>query len=125
MQKKKSIGASPLTQKGATVPLSAPDKLSTLFPGGVLQHRATTPKNILKYFTICALITFSMSIQSDKKNNNHFSWPDNPSSPQKRVDVNDLVSKMNEDKKRDRKNSIILGAAAVSAVTVFGIILTL
>ena len=31
----------------------------------------------------------------------------------------DLVSKMNEDKKKDRKNSLILGAAAVSAVTVF------
>tara|TARA_B100001778_G_C17980797_1_gene359077 strand:- start:89 stop:238 length:150 start_codon:yes stop_codon:yes gene_type:complete len=43
----------------------------------------------------------------------------------KRVNVNDLVSKMNDEKKQDRKNSILLGAAAVSAVTVFGIILTL
>ena len=30
---------------------------------------------------------------------------------------------MNEDKKKERKNSLILGAAAISAVTVFGIIL--
>ena len=66
-----------------------------------------------------------MSAQPEEKNVNHYSWLDNPSSPKKRVNVNDLVSKMNEDKKRDRKNSIILGAAAVSAVTVFGIILTL
>tara|TARA_Y100000992_G_scaffold230896_1_gene162057 strand:+ start:413 stop:640 length:228 start_codon:yes stop_codon:yes gene_type:complete len=71
------------------------------------------------------LITLSMSAQPEEKNVNHYSWLDNPNSPKKRVDVNDLVSKMNEDKKRDRKNSIILGAAAVSAVTVFGIILTL
>tara|TARA_Y100001958_G_C21010626_1_gene390887 strand:- start:493 stop:690 length:198 start_codon:yes stop_codon:yes gene_type:complete len=65
-----------------------------------------------------------MSAQPDEKNVNHYSWLENPSR-KKRVDVNDLVSKMNEDKKRDRKNSLILGAAAVSAVTVFGIILTL
>ena len=49
----------------------------------------------------------------------------NPNSISKRVNVNDLVSKMNEDKKKERKNSLVLGAAAVSAVTVFGIILTL
>ncbi len=66
-----------------------------------------------------------MSAQTEEKKDNHYSWLDNPSSHKKRVNVNDLVSKMNEDKKRDRKNSIILGAAAVSAVTVFGIILTL
>ena len=68
---------------------------------------------------------FSMSAQPEEKNVNHYSWLENPKSRKKRVDVNDLVSKMNEDKKRDRKNSMILGAAAVSAVTVFGIILTL
>ena len=66
-----------------------------------------------------------MSAQPEEKNVNHYSWLENPNSSKKRDNVNDLVSKMNEDKKRDRKNSIILGAAAVSAVTVFGIILTL
>ena len=66
-----------------------------------------------------------MSAQPEEKNVNHYSWLENSNSPKKRVDVNDLVSKMNEDKKRDRKNSLLLGAAAVSAVTVFGIILTL
>jgi len=71
------------------------------------------------------LITLSMSAQPEEKNVNHYSWLDNPNSPKKRVDVNDLVSKMNDDKKRERKNSLIMGAAAVSAVTVFGIILTL
>ena len=66
-----------------------------------------------------------MSAKPEEKDINQYSWLDNPNNAKKRVDVNDLVSKMNEDKKRDRKNSMILGAAAISAVTVFGIILTL
>ena len=65
-----------------------------------------------------------MSAELDQKNNNYYSELKNTESISK-VDVNDLVSKMNEDKKKDRKNSLMLGAAAVSAVTVFGIILTL
>ena len=67
----------------------------------------------------------SMSAQPEEKNVDHYSWLNNPRGQKKRVNVNDLVSKMNEDKKKERKNSLILGAAAVSAVTVFGIILTL
>tara|TARA_Y100001970_G_C13455528_1_gene472475 strand:- start:128 stop:319 length:192 start_codon:yes stop_codon:yes gene_type:complete len=43
----------------------------------------------------------------------------------KKVNVRDLMAKMNESKKAERKNNIILSAAAISAVTVFGIILTL
>ena len=64
-----------------------------------------------------------MSTELDK--NNFYSELKNPDLISKRGDVNDLVSKMNEDKKKERKNSLVLGAAAVSAVTVFGIILTL
>ena len=66
-----------------------------------------------------------MSVQHNDKNENYYSELKAPTPLSRRVNVNDLVSKMNEDKKKDRKNSIILGAAAVSAVTVFGIILTL
>lgn len=66
-----------------------------------------------------------MSVQTEDKNTNHYSDFEGTMNNNKRVNVNDLVSKMNEDKKRDRKNSLLLGAAAVSAVTVFGIILTL
>ena len=43
----------------------------------------------------------------------------------KKVNVRDLMAKMNESKKAERKNNIILSAAAISAVTVFGIILIL
>ena len=64
-----------------------------------------------------------MSSEIDK--NNFYSGLKNPDSVSKRVNVNDLVSKMNEEKKKDRTNSLVIGAAAVSAVTVFGIILTL
>ena len=66
-----------------------------------------------------------MSVQSEENKTNHYSWLERSSSRKKRVDVNDLVSKMNDDKKKERKTSLIMGAAAVSAVTVFGIILTL
>ncbi len=66
-----------------------------------------------------------MSAEYKEKNANYYSELNNTESISRRVNVNDLVSKMNEDKKKERKNSFILGAAAVSAVTVFGIILTL
>ena len=66
-----------------------------------------------------------MSAELKEKIENYYSELNNTLSANRRVNVNDLVSKMNEDKKKERKNSFILGAAAVSAVTVFGIILTL
>ena len=66
-----------------------------------------------------------MSVQQKEKENNYYSELKAPETLNRRVNVNDLVSKMNDDKKKERKNSIIMGAAAVSAVTVFGIILTL
>mgnify|MGYP006202270947 FL=1 len=43
----------------------------------------------------------------------------------KSVNVNDLIERLNAERKQERKNNILLSAAAVSAVTVFGIILTL
>tara|TARA_X000000368_G_C22637040_1_gene539295 strand:- start:298 stop:483 length:186 start_codon:yes stop_codon:yes gene_type:complete len=42
-----------------------------------------------------------------------------------KVKVTDLLSRMNEEKKIERKRNLALGVAAVSAVTVFGIILTI
>ena len=42
-----------------------------------------------------------------------------------RVKVTDLLSRMNEEKKIEKKRNLALGVAAVSAVTVFGIILTI
>ena len=43
----------------------------------------------------------------------------------RRVDVTSLVSRLNQEKKKERNSNIALSVAAVSAVTVFGIILSL
>ena len=42
-----------------------------------------------------------------------------------RVKLTDLVSRLNEEKKRERNSNIALSVAAVSAITVFGIILSI
>ena len=44
---------------------------------------------------------------------------------QSKVKLTDLLSKINEEKKIERNRNLALSVAAVSAVTVFGIILTL
>ena len=43
----------------------------------------------------------------------------------KKVNLNELIERLNVEKKNERKHNIILSAVAVSAVAVFGIILTL
>lgn len=42
-----------------------------------------------------------------------------------KVDLRKLVSRLNQEKKRERNSNIAFSVAAVSAVTVFGIILSL
>ena len=42
-----------------------------------------------------------------------------------KVKLTDLLSRLNQEKKRERKSNIALSVAAVSAITVFGIILSL
>ena len=44
---------------------------------------------------------------------------------QGKVKVTDLIFRMQEEKKIEKKRNLALGVAAVSAVTVFGIILTI
>ena len=46
-------------------------------------------------------------------------------SVQSKVKLTDLLNRLNEEKKRERNSNIALSVAAVSAVTVFGIILSL
>ncbi len=43
----------------------------------------------------------------------------------KKVKLTDLLSRLNQEKKKERNSNIALSVAAVSAVTVFGIILSL
>ena len=47
------------------------------------------------------------------------------SNSQGKVKVTDILSRLNEEKKIEKKRNLALGVAAVSAVTVFGIILTI
>tara|TARA_B100000214_G_C23945582_1_gene617833 strand:- start:455 stop:658 length:204 start_codon:yes stop_codon:yes gene_type:complete len=42
-----------------------------------------------------------------------------------RVDLNNLIKKVREEEKKNKRNSVYVSAAAISAVAVFGIILTL
>ena len=44
---------------------------------------------------------------------------------QSKVKLTDLLNRINEEKKLERNRNLALSVAAVSAVTVFGIILTL
>ena len=44
---------------------------------------------------------------------------------QSKVKLTDLLSRMNEEKKIERNRNLALSVAAISAVTVFGIILTI
>ena len=46
-------------------------------------------------------------------------------STKSRVKLTDLLLRLNEEKKKEKKVNIALSVAAVSAVTVFGIILSL
>jgi hypothetical protein len=61
-----------------------------------------------------------MSSHLDLQENNH-----NDFKSQGKVRVTDLLSRLNEEKKIEKKRNLALGVAAVSAVTVFGIILTI
>ena len=54
---------------------------------------------------------------------NHHTRPEK--SFQNKVKVTDLISRLNEEKKIEKKRNLALGVAAVSAVTVFSIILTI
>ena len=42
-----------------------------------------------------------------------------------RVDLNNLIKRVREEEKKSKRNSLAISAAALSAVAVFGIILTL
>ena len=47
------------------------------------------------------------------------------SNSRSRVDLNNLIRKVKEEEKKSKRQNIVISAAALSAVAVFGIILTL
>ena len=66
-----------------------------------------------------------MSSEIKEKDQNYYENINGSGLYNKKVNLNELMARMNESKKQEKKNNIILSAAAISAVTVFGIILTL
>jgi hypothetical protein len=64
-----------------------------------------------------------LDMSSEIKFENHNSQEENSSKT--RVKLTDLLYRLNEEKKKERNSNIALSVAAVSAVTVFGIILSL
>ena len=67
---------------------------------------------------MCLIIIMSTSFNSENNNVETYNTPN-------KVKVTDLLSRLNEEKKIEKKRNLALGVAAVSAVTVFGIILTI
>ena len=65
----------------------------------------------------------SLMSKLDLKENSFYTSNETPDP--KKVNLNDLVSRLKIEKKKEQKSNIILSAAAISAVAVFGIILTL
>ena len=59
--------------------------------------------------------------ENESQNSEQFEF----SPKDKKVNLNDLVDRMNQEKKKERNSNLILSIAALSAVAVFGVILTL
>tara|TARA_B100001115_G_scaffold170868_1_gene152775 strand:- start:460 stop:723 length:264 start_codon:yes stop_codon:yes gene_type:complete len=81
------------------------------------------PTHFALHITIHELEMWFNSTMSTQFNLNNNQQEINNS--QGKVRVTDLLSRMNEEKKIEKKRNLALGVAAVSAVTVFGIILTI
>ena len=63
-------------------------------------------------------------MSSQMKFKNH-SLPEGKDFSKNRVKLTDLVTRLNEEKKKERHSNIALSVAAISAITVFGIILSI
>ena len=64
-------------------------------------------------------------MSSEFKFDNHPNQEITKASSETKVTLTDLLYRMNVEKKIEKKRNLALGVAAASAVTVFGIILTL
>ena len=65
------------------------------------------------------------SSKNDFKNENNFNGENSLGSSQSKVDLNNLIKRVKDEEKRSKRQNIVISAAALSAVAVFGIILTL
>ena len=61
----------------------------------------------------------------DTKLDNHSSPDQVLSNSRSKVDLNNLIKKVKDEEKRSKRQNIVISATALSAIAVFGIILTL
>ena len=80
-------------------------------------HKNLISKNLLRWFNLS-----SMSAEYKFESHEH---EETKSFEKSKVKLTDLLSRLNQEKKKERNSNIALSVAAVSAVTVFGIILSL
>ena len=65
------------------------------------------------------------SLQKDYVNQEARNSGNSLGSSGSKVDLNNLIKRVKEEEKRSKRQNIVISAAALSAVAVFGIILTL
>ncbi len=65
----------------------------------------------------------SALLKKEVPQKNHYYSEENNN--QKKVNLNELISRMNMQKKIEKKNNFLISAAAISAVCLFGLVLTL
>ena len=65
------------------------------------------------------------TLQRDYTNQESHNSENSLRSSESKVDLNNLIKRVKEEEKRSKRQNIVISAAALSAVAVFGIILTL
>ena len=65
------------------------------------------------------------SLQKNFNKEENFDVENSLRSSSSKVDLNNLIKRVKDEEKRSKRQNIVISAAALSAVAVFGIILTL
>ena len=65
------------------------------------------------------------TLQKEFVNEENFNGENSLEKSSSKVDLNNLIKKVKDEEKRSKRQNIVISAAALSAVAVFGIILTL
>ena len=65
------------------------------------------------------------SLQKDYINKENHNGENSSGSSGSKVDLNNLIKRVKDEEKKSKRQNIVISAAALSAVAVFGIILTL
>ena len=65
------------------------------------------------------------TLQKEFTKDENFNGENSLGSSRSKVDLNNLIKRVKEEEKRSKRQTIVISAAALSAVAVFGIILTL